>query len=298
MRVAILMSTYNGEKYLHEQIDSLLCQKGVGVEIFVRDDGSTDSTISLLDEYADKNSNMHLSIGKNLGVSNSFMNLVEHAPDEFDYYAFSDQDDIWLEDKLSKAIEAIEDIDSPALYYSNQILVDSRGSEIGLRYNEMPVLSVELLLDANKASGCTMVWNSDLQKILSTHIPSEEFLRNRFHDEWVAMVASVCGKIVYDENSYILYRQHDNNVVGANESPIPRLKKLKNRNFRSGRGLKAKEMVRLFPIEVSEHSMLTIAADANSFAGKRRIIKNYKIFTAYTGEKKSYFIIKVLLNLF
>ena len=303
MRVAILVSTYNGEKYLREQMDSLLRQEGVAVEIFVRDDGSTDSTISIIEDYAKKNSNVHLNIGKNLGVGNSFMNLVEHAPDDFDYYAFSDQDDIWLENKLSKAIEAIKDIDGPALYCSNQALVDSAGKRIGIRFDTTPDLSAEKILVHNNATGCTMVWNSDLQKVLRTHQPSQELLKNRIHDVWVGMVASVCGKIVYDENSYILYRQHENNVVGAKEMTSLQLledkaKKLRNKNLRNGRSLLAKEMVRLFPIDASKHNMLTIAADANSLAGKKRIIQNYKSFTAYSREKNADFILKVLLNFF
>ena len=302
-KVVVLMSTYNGEKYLREQMDSLLRQEGVAVEIFVRDDGSTDSTVSIIEDYANKNSNVHLNIGKNLGVGNSFMNLVEHAPDDFDYYAFSDQDDIWLENKLSKAIEVIKDIDGPTLYCSNQTLVDSEGEKIALRYNKVLDLSTEQILFVNRVQGCTALWNSDLQKILSTQLPSRELLICRIHDVWVGMVASVCGKIIYDENSYILYRQHENNVVGAKESSRldllqSKVKKLRNKTFRNSRSLMAKEMVRLFPIDASKHSMLTIAADSKSLAGKKRIIQNYKSFTTYSGEKKADFILKVLLNFF
>ena len=303
MRVAILMSTYNGEKYLQEQMNSLIKQTGVMVEIFIRDDGSRDSTVDLLKDYSDKNANIHLTIGKNVGVGNSFMSLVGSVSDNFDYYAFSDQDDIWLDDKLSKAIAMISKNEGPELYCSNQILVDSSGKEIGVRFGKTPDLSPEKILVHNKATGCTMVWNRDLQKILSTFLPSEQLLINRIHDVWVAIVASVCGNITYDENSYILYRQHENNVVGAKESVglevlREKIKKFKNKDLQNGRSLLAKEVVKLFPVETSNNRMLCMAAAAKTFVGKKKIIKNYKDFISCSGEKKIDFIIKVVFGMF
>ena len=303
MRVAVLMSTYNGEKYLREQMDSLLRQTGVSVELFVRDDGSTDGTIDILKDYLKKNPNIHLKFGKNVGVGNSFMSLVSSVPDNFDYYAFSDQDDIWLDDKLSKAIEKIGIIEKPVLYCSNQTLVDSDGKKIGVRFNKVPNISTEKILVHNKVTGCTMVWNRNLQAILSTHIPSENMLRNRIHDVWVAMVASVCGKIIYDVQGYFLYRQHESNVVGAKENTgidvlKEKIKKLNNKKYRNGRSLLAKEMVKLFPTEVTKKNMLIIAADAHSLAGKKKIIKHCKDFVEYSGEKEVDFIFKVVLGFF
>lgn len=303
MRVAVLLSTYNGQKYFREQMDSLLRQVGVSVEIFVRDDGSTDDTIDILKEYSEKNSNIHLNIGKNMGVGNSFMSLVSSVPGDFDYYAFSDQDDIWLDDKLIKAVETIENIEDPVLYCSNQTLVDSKGEEIGVRFDEAPDLSSKKILVHNKAAGCTMVWNSNLQGLLSTHLPSEQLLRNRIHDVWVVMVASVCGKIIYDNNSYILYRQHENNVVGAKESTgldvlKEKINKLRNKDLRNGRSLLAKEIVKLFPAEASKKNMLVMSADSKSVTGKKTLIKNYKEFISYSGERKADFIFKVVIGLF
>ena len=100
MKVAILLATYNGEKYLREQIDSILKQNGVDLTLYVRDDGSTDGTIDLLKEYVVNTKAVKLDIGKNLGVGNSFMQLLYDCPNDFDFYAFSDQDDIWDENKL------------------------------------------------------------------------------------------------------------------------------------------------------------------------------------------------------
>ena len=99
MKVLVLMSTYNGEKYLREQIDSILGQRGVEVSLLVRDDGSTDATLTTLDEYKESG-RLDYYCGNNLGPARSFMHLLQNAPAS-DFYAFSDQDDKWMDDKLS-----------------------------------------------------------------------------------------------------------------------------------------------------------------------------------------------------
>ena len=105
--VSVLMSTYNGEKYIREQIESILNQKKVKVHLLIRDDGSQDSTIEIVKEYANKYPNVSVYAGKNIGIGNSFMELLRNAP-EADYYAFADQDDVWLDGKLERAIELIK----------------------------------------------------------------------------------------------------------------------------------------------------------------------------------------------
>ena len=109
-KVLVLMSTYNGEQYLQQQIDSIITQKNVDVELLVRDDGSTDKTIDILKDYQQKGLLSYYA-GENLKPQLSFLHLLRHAP-ECKYYAFADQDDVWLEDKLSSGIEAICSHDS------------------------------------------------------------------------------------------------------------------------------------------------------------------------------------------
>ena len=303
MRVAILMSTYNGEKFLCEQMNSLLRQVEVSVEIFVRDDGSTDKTIGILNEYSRNNSNIYVNLAPNIGVGNSFINLLYSVPDDFDYYAFSDQDDIWLNNKLIRAIELIKEMTIPTLYCSNQRLIDTSGKEFGMRFDEDPDLSSEKILVHNKATGCTMVWNNALQKKIIMNRPSEQLLKNRIHDVWIAMVASVCGKIIYDKKGYILYRQHENNYVGAKESTKldvlkEKIIKIRNKELRNGRSLLAEEIVRLFPKETSQKKLLVLSADSKSFKGKLQILKSCNDFIAYSGEKKMDFVCKVIFNFF
>ena len=100
------MSTYNGERYLREQIDSILQQIDVEIELIIRDDGSNDGTVQIIEEYASKYPCISYYCGDNVGVGKSFMELLKNAPTA-DYYAFSDQDDVWLKDKLIRAVKAI-----------------------------------------------------------------------------------------------------------------------------------------------------------------------------------------------
>ena len=298
-KVAVLMSSYNGELYIKEQINSVLSQKQVQVDLFIRDDGSSDKTIEIIKEFP----GIHLYRGENLGVGNSFMDLLYNVDGDYDYYAFCDQDDIWLDNKLITAIYKIKYETGPILYCSNQILVDKFGEEIGNRYTEVPDLSYAEILVHNHATGCTMVWNKQLHNILKSNKPSHTLLKIRIHDVWVAMVASVCGKIIYDEDGYILYRQHENNVVGAKQDNSidvlkNQIKKVKRRELRNGRSLLAKEILKLFPIECMEKILLHLAADSKSFNGKIRLIKRRGEFTKHSGENSIAFVIKVIVGLF
>ena len=132
--VAVAMSTYNGETYLREQIESILGQKDVHVELFVRDDGSEDRTLQLLREYREKHRNVHIFRGKNAGVGNSFYQLLYKISPEYDYYAFADQDDIWHEQKLVRGIGLLQK-SGASLYASNQECIDADGHSMGLRYH-------------------------------------------------------------------------------------------------------------------------------------------------------------------
>ena len=123
--VQVLMSTYNGEKYIREQLNSIINQTYPSIKILVRDDGSSDGTIEILEEYAAKYDNMAYYAGKNLGVIQSFLQLLKDSDDSSAYYAFSDQDDVWLPEKIEKAVEMIEnnkEVEQPILYCVIHIL--------------------------------------------------------------------------------------------------------------------------------------------------------------------------------
>lgn len=210
-KVLTLLSTYNGEKYLKEQIESLLAQKGVEIEILIRDDGSKDSTIELLREYSKQNVLSWYS-GNNLKSAKSFMNLVMHASGA-DYYAFCDQDDIWSDNKLNLAVEKLKDRNNsiPQLYASNYQLVDSQLYDLPDN-GHVTTTSFGGALIASNCTGCTVVFNRKLLDVLQMHVPDTIIM----HDDWAHKVClAVGGEVTYDERKTLKYRQHENNVDGG-----------------------------------------------------------------------------------
>ncbi|MGN0437447.1 MAG: glycosyltransferase family 2 protein [Lachnospiraceae bacterium] len=211
--ICVLMSTYNGAAYLKEQIDSLLHQKDVSFQILIRDDGSTDGTKDILESYVcDK---LSWYQGTNLGPGFSFLDLLQHAP-EADYYAFCDQDDVWDSNKLFMAWQLLEseNKNKPLMYYSNVNVVDH-----DLQYIETSNILVEHnnlkhVLMSSSAIGCTIVINTVLKDMINAYHPTEISM----HDWWTHKLCLVMGgKVVFDKNAYISYRQHAGNVIGFQE---------------------------------------------------------------------------------
>lgn len=212
MKITILMSTYNGSKFLNEQIESLRNQIDVRASIIVRDDGSTDNTIDILETYQ-KQGVLKWYTGQNLRPAKSFMNLLFGAPDS-EYYAFSDQDDVWMPEKLSIAIEKIKDIQGPALYCSDTLLVDSFLQILRPGGIKADGTFVESLI-SNPVTGCTMVFNKALRDIVCQYQPQTIDM----HDWWIYRICmAVDGSFVFDTVPHIQYRQHENNVIGGQGS--------------------------------------------------------------------------------
>ena len=220
MTVAVLMSTYNGEKYVAEQIDSILAQnlEGGVIRLYIRDDGSSDATVRILKKYASEHENIifiNQEQIENLGIQKSFLSLLEYAfhDPENDYFAFSDQDDVWLKNKICEGLEVIGKAgisDKGVLYYSNKTFTDDnlniiREEDIKF-YND-----IFEVLWKNLASGCTMILDKKLAGICLQHKPETSIL----HDSWIYHVAKlICCPVLFDTRSFILYRQHGDNNVG------------------------------------------------------------------------------------
>ena len=304
-KVAILMSTYNGEDYLGEQINTILRQKNVEIDLYVRDDGSKDETLQIVEDYRKKYKNIFLIEGINFGVGNSFMELVYQVPKKYDYYAFADQDDVWLLEKIIKAIEFIRNEKGPVLYASNQTIVDQRLIKRGNRYDTEPDVSYKQIMCNNLIAGCTMVWNNTLCSLLSDvkRRPSAELLQNRIHDVWVAMVASVIGKILYDSNSYILYRQHNANVVGVKGTNVffEWKRKIADSKFRNGRSAICNEVLKCFGDLVYckdvYNNLLTYSKYKESFKFRMLLIKDESLLN-HTKENRLSLKLKIALGLF
>lgn len=209
--VCVLMSTYNGEKYLKEQIDSILNQKDVDVHLVVRDDGSTDKTTLIIRKYIRENAGqIELLEGKNIGYEKSFDTLLRYAGG-YDYYAFSDQDDIWDENKLIYGIETLQK-KGAEFYCSNLRLVDEGGNYIRpfLNYEEDYISHESAILNSG-VTGCTIIINNRLHKEYLKYRPSRTWV----HDYWTVTLALFISRVTYDKEMHISYRQHGENVTGG-----------------------------------------------------------------------------------
>lgn len=211
----VLLSTYNGEKYLEELVESVLKQEDVNVDILVRDDGSTDSTIKILKKY--ENSHMKVYSGPNLKSAKSFLDLIESAPLTYDYYALCDQDDVWKTDKLKAAILMLETTSRPALYSGAVYITDQNLENQRLSIHPNTFVDPLFGILMYGTPGCTFVFNKKLLVYLKEYIPSV----CNMHDNWISFVClAVNGQFFYDKNAYIYYRQHDNNVIGAKKHSL------------------------------------------------------------------------------
>lgn len=214
-KVEVLMSTYNGAKYVEEQLDSIFKQLNCTVNILVRDDGSQDNTHAILESFADKGL-LTWYQGDNIKPARSFLNLLVKSRDA-EFYAFADQDDYWLADKLESACSKIGITAKPTLYFSQTQLVDKNLSKIDTPILHPLLTQGESLVYAF-ATGCTMVFNKALRDILISNIPQDMPM---LHDYWTYITAQAVGaNIIFDKVPHILYRQHGDNAVGLGESCI------------------------------------------------------------------------------
>ena len=219
-QVVVLMSTYNGEKYLNQQIDSIIRQKGVNVSLLVRDDGSDDSTLEILKSYEERGMLKYYS-GENIGPAKSFFDLIQRVKTA-DFVAFSDQDDYWKEDKLLIAINKLKCIEGPAFYDSVAEVVDEALNPTRQIYGSFKNYNFETQVARSNVIGCTMVLNPILVNLIKKYQPQNAVM----HDQWIAIVCKGNdGTEIKDSNSYIYYRQHSNNVIGSERSILKRLRK-------------------------------------------------------------------------
>ena len=210
--VNVLLSTYNGAPYLKAQLDSILQQEGAQVKLHLRDDGSSDNTVSILKDYANQHNNIDLQEGENLGVVNSFFDLLRNADSGCRYFAFCDQDDFWLPRKMANAVETMERGNNalPQLYFCRLEYVDESLGHIG--YAPLPKqLGFGNALVQNLATGCTVVINDAARRLILSRQPR----RAMMHDWWSYLVVSAFGNVTYDDRVGIKYRQHTSNEVGG-----------------------------------------------------------------------------------
>jgi glycosyltransferase involved in cell wall biosynthesis len=218
--VTILMSTYNGEDFLGDQLDSILDQSFQNWELLIRDDGSTDSTTRLIHAYSTRDSRIKPvsdSFG-NQGSAKSFALLLKYV--KSDYFMFADQDDVWLPEKISITVEAFIPGDEPQLVFTDLQVVDrdlkvlSDSFMAMSRFDISTGITFPKLIFQNIVVGCTSAGNKALidKSGLLTCNPNDAVV---MHDWWLALTACVFGRLTYIDSQTILYRQHGKNHLGA-----------------------------------------------------------------------------------
>ena len=223
-QVQVMLSVYNGAAFLAEQLESLAGQSLARWALSWRDDGSSDDSLEIMRRFTESRPTSQVlrvpERSRHLGTGQSFFTLLATAS-EAELFAFCDQDDIWMPDKLQRAAQALSAVpaDQPALYCSRQILVDVGLNRLGLSPRLRHVPNFRNALAQNIASGCTLVMNKAARAaVLAAPLP-----QGVLHDWWsYLIVTGVGGTVLFDPHPSILYRQHPNNVIGAPRSSMLR----------------------------------------------------------------------------
>ena len=218
----VLLSTFNGETYLEELLQSVIQQSYSSFELRIRDDGSVDNTVEILHKYAALDSRIVVELGSNIGVQASFYSLLESVEDATGFYAFCDQDDIWGEQKLEIAMKSLSGSPRPdaTLYFSRLSCVDA-GNSFLYDTDQPRAPGILNALVENSAIGCTCVFGHSLRGDFLRGDPAHMIM----HDWWLYLCATSRGELIYDDVPRIRYRQHDNTATPRE----PGISRLRNR---------------------------------------------------------------------
>lgn len=230
-KIQILLSTYNGEAHLRSQLDSFLALEGAeSISVLIRDDGSTDATREILAEYRQKHG-FEVILGENVGLNASLQILFEHADPSCFFYAYADQDDVWLPEKLAKAVSLLEreDESTPVLYAARSHITDADGKVIGETLLPKRPPSFRNAMVQNVCIGHTQVYNRAMLALLRTHYKKSMFVM----DHWAYLLATAFGKVIFDPSLVTLYRQHGNNSIGYGNNLTSKIRS-RSRRARAG----------------------------------------------------------------
>ncbi|WP_299285775.1 glycosyltransferase family 2 protein [uncultured Mucilaginibacter sp.] len=299
MKISVVMATYNGEKYLEQQIKSILGQTLKPDEFIVCDDNSTDGTIKILEKYKQLFKLTYVVNTARLGVINNFVKAVSLAAPG-NYISLADQDDEWMPDKLEKSVQRLKEIDDaaiPCMVYSDLMLVDRDENLLNISFwnevgqQEKYQHNLQTLLFGQFVNGCTTILNPALRRMFK-NIPDKV----RFHhDDWIAVAAFAFGKVASIKEPLVKYRKHGNNVtIKTNTKPRNRYRTLTEQLFKVIQGkddfLSIRfELARLFydqyapamTAEVKQCFEKFIALEGRSYFAKkiafRRVVKKFQI---------------------
>lgn len=266
----ILMATYNGEKFIREQLDSLLSQTYTDFNLIIADDGSNDSTLDILLVYQQQDPRVRvIQNKKNLGVIKNFEQLINLSKSK--YFMLCDQDDVWTERKIEKSVEAIT-VSNSLLVYSDLVLTDENLNMIHSSYIKFQGSKLhekdawKTLLVQNVITGCTIIADKKIKDYL---LPFPENIA--MHDAWIALTASAYGDLCFIDEPLTLYRQHESNIIGGNNS--------------LGRMTKKPRSYKLFAQERKQYLQYQMLLLSEY---KKRFMKNLEINQTIEDMQRSY----------
>lgn len=290
--VTILLAAYNGERFIEEQIQSVLNSDYEDFELRIYDDGSTDHTIEIIKKFVKDYPNRitFFQNEKNLGVTKNFLSALRSVTSK--YAMFCDQDDVWLKDKITKTLAYMKKVEMdkstkagcvPTLIFTDALIVDEKLKLCNSSFHQSnhlntKKLSLAELLIENKVIGCTSMMNQALIRMIANKPIPEKV---RFHDWWVAIVAAAFGKIGYLNVGTINYRQHSSNVVGNQDFTgyvkhrLSQIKELKDQ------------------LQLPQHQALEfLRLYHNELGEKKRIVFVFSKLSKYSIIKRRYYCFK------
>lgn len=274
--VAVLLSHYNGDRYITEQIDSILNQKlpnNINLELFVRDDGSDQSDLTVLQDYEKKGA-LTLFRGKNVGVKRSFYQLMSEVSG-YDYYFFSDQDDIWVENKvylMVKELELTNENSNPVGVFSDLFIANENAVSTGKLMKHKTFSGMMKsenftrinFLKYNMVTGASFAFNESA-RYSAVQLGENIFDKTNMHDSTMSFLIIFTGQLKYLDTPLVFYRQHGNNVIGFREQESV-FKKLKN-------------LQRFFDMKISKLFDTYVISTRVTHFSDRRFLLIEKMFT-------------------
>jgi len=218
-KVHILMATFNGAKYLQDQLTSLMDQTHSDWCLHISDDGSSDGTAQLIQDFSAKNPARVLNCvtGPKQGSAQNFLSLLDTSSADNQWTAFADQDDVWMPEKLSRAIARLRPLgDEPAVYASRSILTKADLTPLGVSRRFARPFGLRNAVLQNTLAGNTIVMNPAMTTLVRQTLKPAQDHDVPFHDWWIYLIATACdARIIFDDEPTVYYRQHDKNVLGA-----------------------------------------------------------------------------------
>jgi glycosyltransferase involved in cell wall biosynthesis len=287
-KIQILLSTYNGDKFLKQQIESIFAMEHFSdCCLLIRDDGSTDGTRDILHRY-EQFPEVQVEYGENIGVIKSYQWLIRNSYSSCKYFAFCDQDDIWVPKKITIALSALDRLPESRmlLFASRSSITDENLNIIGISIQPVRGISYYNAMVQNVLPGHTQIFNRKLRDSLIEH----ECDGIHAIDWWLYLVASAMGKVEFSEECTVLHRQHGDNAVGYKLGTIENLNK-KLRYIRQGKGnavsiqLEAflKTYMKQLPDDYREETEQYLCG-LNSVAGRLSYLKKCKLFRQRHSE--------------